>query len=162
MKKYLPSVLVLMLVIAASAFAQDATKPTPEASPKPKPAMSKAQIQRNLIASEKKLWEAWKNKDVRVFRTWVANDSVGIGEQGVQGKAQLLKDIEAGGCEIKSFELSDFKMTSISSEAMVLTYKGAADGTCGGNPVPAVWASSTWVKRGTKWLALTHQETPAK
>ena len=162
MKKYLPSVFALMFVIAATALAQDATKPTPEASPKPKPAMSKAQIQRNLIASEKKLWDAWKNKDAKVFRTWLANDSVGIGEQGVQGKAQLLKDIEAGGCDVKSFELSDFKMTSISSEAVVLTYKGTADGTCAGTAIPPVWASSTWVKRGAKWLALTHQETPAK
>lgn len=162
MKKYLPLVVTLLLAFATSVFAQDAAKPTPEASPKPKPAMSKAQIQRNLAASEKKLWEGWKNKDTKVFKAWVAADAVGVGEQGVHGKADLLKDIAAGGCDVKSFELSNFKMTMVGSDTAFLTYKGMADGTCDGNPIPAVWASSTWVKRGGKWLALTHQETPAK
>jgi hypothetical protein len=161
MKKYLPLVVTLLLALAGATFAQDA-KPSPEASPKPKPAMSKAQIQRNLIASEKKLWEAWKNKDPKPFKAWVAADSAGVGEMGVQGKAELLKDIAAGGCDIKSFELSNFKMNMISSGVAFLTYKGVPDGTCGGNPIPPVWASSTWVNRGGKWVAVTHQETPTK
>lgn len=162
MKKYLPLAVTLLLALASVVSAQDATKPTPEASPKPKPAMSKAQIQKNLVATEKKLWEAWKNKDPKPFKAWVAADSIGIGDQGTQNKAALLKDIAAGGCEVKSFELSEFKLTMIDSDAAVLTYKGTADGTCGGVPIPAAWASSTYVRRGGKWWAITHQETPAK
>jgi hypothetical protein len=41
-----------------------------------------------------------------------------------------------------------------------LTYKGVADGTCGGTAIPPVWASSIWVNRGGKWSAASHQETP--
>lgn len=162
MKKYLPLAITLLLLLASAAFAQDATKPTPEASPKPKPAMSKRQIQQTLIATEKKLWAAWQNKDPKPFRAWLAADGVGIGEQGVQGKAALLKDIAAGGCEVKSFELSAFKLTMINGDVGVLTYKGTMDATCGGQPAPNVWASSTYVQRGGKWWAITHQETPAK
>ncbi|HXD33586.1 MAG TPA: nuclear transport factor 2 family protein [Pyrinomonadaceae bacterium] len=160
MKKYLPLVVTVLLTFAGAAFGQDATKPTPEPSPKPKPAMSKAQIQRTLIRSEKALWEGWKNKDVKPFKAWIAAEAIGIGEMGTQGKAALLKDIAAGGCDIKSFELSEFKLTMLDSDAVVLTYKGSADGTCAGNPIPTVWASSTWVRRGGRWLAMTHQETP--
>jgi len=35
------------------------------ATPKPKPAMTKAQMLKKLSAMETKLWEAWKNKDVK-------------------------------------------------------------------------------------------------
>jgi Domain of unknown function (DUF4440) len=161
MKKYLPLVLTLLFTLASAAFAQEA-KPSPEATPQPKPAMSKAQLQRTLVRQEKALWEAWKNKDTKPFKAWVAAESIGIGEMGVQGKAQLLKDIAAGGCDVKSFELSEFKLTMLDSDAGVLTYKGAADGACAGNPIPVVWVSTTWVRRGGRWLAMTHQETPTR
>jgi hypothetical protein len=74
----------------------------------------------------------------------------------------LLKDIAAGGCDIKSFELSNFKLNMINPGVAFLAYKGVVEGTCGGNPIPPVWASSTWVNRGDRWLAVTHQETPTK
>ena len=162
MKKYLPLVAALLLALATAAMGQEATKPTAEPSPKPKPAMSKAQIQRNLIATEKKLWEAWKNKDPKPFKAWVAADSVGIGDQGTQGKAALLKDIAAGGCEVKSFDLSEFKLTMINNDAAILTYKGVSDATCGGEPTKPAWASTTFVRRGGKWLVIGHQETIAR
>jgi len=161
MRKYLPLVVALLLALCTTALAQEA-KPSPEPSPKPKPAMSKAQIQKALIATEKKLWEGWKNKDPKPFRTWVANDSVGITDHGTETKADLLKEIAAGGCEVKSYELSDFKLTMINSGAAILSYKGVADGTCGGQPVPPTWSSTTYVNRGGKWWAVAHQESPAK
>jgi hypothetical protein len=159
MKKFLPLAFAVLISLATAALGQEATKPTAEPSPKPKPAMSKAQIQRNLVATEKKLWEGWKNKDPKPFKAWVAADAVGIGERGIQGKADLLKDIAAGDCDVKSFELSEFKLTMIDSDAAVLTYKGASVGTCGGMEIKPAWASSTYVRRGGRWLAITHQET---
>jgi hypothetical protein len=50
----------------------------------------------------------------------------------------------------------------LNSSTAVLTYKGAADGTCGGMAIPANWSTSIWVNRGGKWMAAFHQETPAK
>jgi len=160
MKRYLPLAALLLLAFASVSFAQ----PTPSASPspKPKPAMSKAQIQKTLIASEKKLWEAFKNKDPKPFKATLTADSVGVGEMGVESKADLLKEIVSGGCDIKSFSLSDFKLTTIDGNAAVLTYKGVTEGTCGGKAIPTVWSSTVYVRRGGKWLAVAHQETPAK
>ena len=160
MKKYLPLAVTLLLAFACTALGQEVTKPAP--TPKPKPAMSKAQIQKNLIATEKKLWEAYKNKDAKPFKATLSADSVGIGENGVQSKADLLKEIASGGCDVKSFSLSDFKVTTLDSNAMMLTYKGVTEGTCGGKAIPTVWASSIYVRRGGKWWAQAHQETPAK
>src|SRR2546427_4064928 len=123
MKKYLPFAIGLIIALASISFGQEATKPAPSPSPKPKPAMSKAQIQRNLVATEKKLWEAWKNKDVKPFKAMIAADGVGIGESGVHNKADLLKEVSSGACDIKSYDLSEFKVTMLNSGAALLTYK---------------------------------------
>jgi hypothetical protein len=160
MKKHLPLAALLLFALASVSFAQ--TTPAASPSPSPKPAMTKAQIQKSLIATEKKLWEAFKNKDAKPFKATLAADSIGVGESGIQSKADLLKEIASGGCDIKSFSLSDFKLTTLDGNAVVLTYKGVTEGTCGGTAIPTVWASTVYVRRGGKWLAVAHQETPAK
>ena len=160
MKRYLPLAALLLLAFASVSFAQ----PTPAASPSPspKPAMSKAQIRGRIIATEKKLWEAWKNKDPKPFKANLSADSVMIGESGVAGKNDVVKMMASMPCEVKSYELSDFKVTFLNSGTALLTYKGVAVGTCAGTAIPTVWASSVYVNRGGRWLAAAHQETPTK
>jgi len=163
MKKRFPFAIGLVLFIASLCIAQTQTTPSPSPSPKPKPAMSKAQIQSNLIATEKKLWEAWKNKDVKPFKVALATDAINVNDTGVDGKDATLKSIASSDCKVNSYSLSDFKLTMLSADVAMLTYKGTQDATCGGTTVPAaVWASSVFVRRGGKWYAATHQETPAK
>jgi len=160
MTKRLPLVIVLILFLTSLAYAQE---PTPSPSPAPKPAMSRAQSQRIIIATEKKLWEAWKNKDFKQFKTSLSADSIMIGDMGTANKATAIKDLESLACEVKSYEMSDIKVTFLNSSAALMTYKSTQDATCGGQQVPAaVWASSAYVMRGGKWLAASHQETPAK
>lgn len=154
--------LVLLLTLAFASLAQAQT-PAPSPSPSPKPAMTKAQSQRVIIATEKKLWEAWKNKDVKAFRANLTSDSVQVSDSGVGDKAAILKSIEGSDCEVRSYSLSDFKVTFPAANVAVVAYKGMQDATCGGQTVPpGVWASSTYVRRGDKWYAASHQETPAK
>ena len=156
----LPLVIVLTLAFASLAYAQEAA---PSPSPAPKPAMSRAQSQRTIIATEKKLWEAWKNKDTKPFRSNLSADSIMISEMGVANKTTAIKDLESMSCEVKSYELSDVKVTFLNSSAALVTYKATQDATCGGTQTPAaVWASSAYVMRGGKWLAASHQETVAK
>src|SRR6266702_2008027 len=100
MRKYLPLAVTLLLAFACTALGQEVTKPSP--SPKPKPAMSKAQIQRNLIATEKKLWEAWKNKDPKPFKATLAADSIMVGESGVADKAHAIEAVTSMDCTVKS------------------------------------------------------------
>lgn len=162
MKKYLPLAAMLLLALASISFAQDTPQATPSPKPKPKPRMSKAQIQNKLSAAEKKLWDAWKNKDAKPFKSALSADFVMIEETGVSGKDGVVKEITSMPCEVKSYELSDWKLTMINSGTALITYKGKANGTCAGTAIPPVWASSVWVSRGGKWLAFSHQETTAK
>jgi hypothetical protein len=147
-----------VLAFATFGFAQDAT-PSPSPSPAPKPRMSKAQLQKKLQANEMALWTAWKNKDPKPFQAWLAPNAVMVGGEGVGAKADVVQAMASMPCEIKSFTLSDWKMTMLNADAAFLTYKGVADGACAGKPIPTVWASSLWVNRKGKWMAFTHQET---
>src|SRR5262245_50559807 len=153
---------LLVLAFATFCFAQPQATPSPSPSPKPKPKMTKAQLLKKLSANETALWEAWKNKDAKPFQNSLAADGVMIGEEGIGTKKDVVQMMGSSPCEIKSFALSDWKISMVDADAAMLTYKGVADGTCAGQPIPAVWASSLWVNRKGKWTAFSHQETNVK
>jgi hypothetical protein len=160
MTSRIPLALMAIVLLATVAFSQEAT---PSPSPAPKPAMSRAQSQRLIISTEKKLWEAWKAKDMKAFKANLSADSVMVNDSGVSSKADALKEMESASCEVKSYALSDIKVMFMNNDAAIITYKSTQDATCGGQAVPAaVWASSAYVKRGGRWYAASHQETPAK
>ena len=164
MRRTLIGFLAVMFV-TSSAFAQavgekkDAQSANSN-SAKPKPAMSKKALERKLVASEKSLWEAFKNKKPDVFNKTLTADGFQIDASGMTAKADIAKGMSE--CDIKDYSLSDFKLTSIGASAALLTYKGTQHGTCGGQAVPeTVYASTVWVDRGGKWMAQFHQESSA-
>ena len=160
MKRHLTLSALLLLALASISSAQTTPAASPSPPPKPKPVMTKAQILKKLSASETKLWEAWKNKDAKPFKANLTANSVMIGDTGVSGKNDIVKMMASMPCEVTSFQLSDWKLTMLNSGTALITYKGSAEGTCAGAPIPTVWASSVWVNRGGRWLSATHQETP--
>jgi hypothetical protein len=164
MNKYFPLAGALVLALATLCLGQtEAAKPTASASPSPRPAMSNTQLRRNLVAMEKKLWEAWKNKDAKPFRSSLSADALLVGDTGLMNKEATIKEISENDCVVNSYELSDFKLVRLNSDSALLTYKGTQDGTCGGQTLPAaVWATSAFVRRGGRWLNAYHQESPAK
>jgi uncharacterized protein DUF4440 len=160
MRRKVPLAIGCILLVASIAFAQEAT-PAPSAAPRP--VMSRAQSQKIIIATEKKLWEAWKKNDSKPFKAYLAADSLMVGDTGVANKATSIKEMSSMQCDVKSYELTDIKVTFFDSDAAFLTYKSVQDATCGGQAVPpSVWSSSLYVRRGGKWYAASHQETPAK
>jgi len=161
MKRHLPLAALLVLVLAGLSLAQEAT-PSPAPKPKPKPRLSQAVLLRVLSANETKLWEAWKNKNSRQFQLSLASDGVMVGDTGVSSKKDVVAMMASMPCDVKSYTLSDWKLAMVDADAAVLTYKGAADGTCMGTAIPTVWASSLWVNRRGRWLAFSHQETPVR
>ena len=162
MKRFLPLAALLLLALASMSFAQTAPTASPSPAASPKPAMSRAQIRNRIIATEKKLWEAWKNKDGKPFKANLSADSVLVGDNGVMGKNDVVTGIPNMPCEIKSYTLSDFKVTFLNAGTAIMTYKGVVDGTCTGTALPNVWSSSVYVNRGGRWMAASHQETPVK
>ena len=161
MKRHLPLAAVLVLALASLSFAQE---PTPSPTPKKPsaPRVTQAQLLKELSEMETALWNAWKAKDPKPFETHLSADSVLVGEGGVSAKKNIPSEITNAPCEVKSFTLSDWKLTKYGTNYALITYKGVAEGTCGGQPIPTTWASSLWVKRKDTWQAAFHQETSAR
>src|SRR5437588_7687605 len=113
MKRYLPLAAILIMAFATVSFAQPqaTASPSPATAAKPKPRMSKAQLLKKLSANETALWNGWKNKDAKVFQNWLAADAVMIGGEGVGTKTDVAKMMSSMPCEVKSFTLSDWKLS---------------------------------------------------
>ena len=119
--------------------------------------MTKAKSKDYRVDGEE-LWEAWKAKIPR-HSNYLSADS---GWERLSNKTEAVGRPE-GMAATQSRELSNIKVTFLTSDAALITYKATQDATCNGQAAPpAVWASSAYVKRGGKWFAASHQETPAK
>jgi hypothetical protein len=125
---------------------------------------SDAAAEQKVIELEKQLWEAWKNKNGEPFRQNLTDDFVAVTGSGVEvGKSKTVDDVTTTQCDVKSYSLSDNRVAWIDKDTALLTYKADEDATCGGQKLPATtYASSVWQRKGGKWMAVFHQETPAE
>lgn len=119
-------------------------------------------VEGEIIALEKRAFEAWKNKDKRFFEAHMAEDGQYLDPDGVGGKAQYVKVIIDNNCTVNSYALDKTKVMMLSAETALLTYKYTYDIVCAGKPEAGLlWASTVYVKRGGKWFIAFHQELPA-
>ncbi len=93
-----------------------------------------------LVAVELALWEAWKEHDAKKLDALMTRDVsfVNIFGTYLGTKADALKDWTGNGCEVKSVSVSDGFATALSPTVEMLTRKGTADGTCGGQNIGGV------------------------
>jgi hypothetical protein len=119
-------------------------------------------VEAQLVALEKRAFEAWKNKDRAFFEDHMSEAGQYLDLNGVGGKAQYVKAIIDNNCTVSTYSLDNSKVTMLSKDVALLTYRYAHDAVCGGNPEASpLWASTVYVKRGGKWLIAFHQEIPA-
>lgn len=130
--------------------------------------VTSGQVQRNssdeagIVALEKRAFEAWKNKDKRFFEEHMAEDGQYLDLNGAGGKAQYVQAIIDNNCTVNSYALDKTKVTMLSKDTALLTYRYTYDIVCGGKPEAGpLWASTVYVKRGGQWLIAFHQEIPA-
>jgi len=140
-----------------------AEAPANKAAESPAAAATADALTDSLMALEKSGWEAWKARDAKKLSDLTASDLAFVNEMGMftSSKDATIKSWTEPKCEIKSVNLSDGKATMITKDAAILTFKGVADGTCEGNPVGTVWATSIYVKDGDTWKLVYGFENPA-
>jgi hypothetical protein len=125
------------------------TTPTPQGTPKPAEPVSD-----DPVVREKQVWDAIKKKDYDRFASFLADDQIEVFSWGVNDKAGSVEGIKHA--DLSSSVLSDFRTAKISDDVSIVTYmiKGGGD-----IPSTGARASTTWVKRDGKWLAVYHQDT---
>ena len=149
------TLLVILVAAAAVVLAQEPAKPASVQSDAQRKAAN------SIIGTEQQFWEALKNRDFKFFDANMPADLVAIGYMGVLGKTATINLFAKMPCEVRSYTLTDFKVTFFTSETALLTYRAATEGSCAGKAVPTVWASAVYVKRHKRWLKASHQETRA-
>lgn len=119
-------------------------------------------VEAEIVALEKRAYEAWKQKDKKFFEEHMWEDGQYLDANGVGGKAQYIKAIIDNDCTVNSYALDKPKVTMLSKDAALVAYRYTYDIVCGGKPEAGpLWASTVYVRRGGKWLIAFHQELPA-
>jgi uncharacterized protein (TIGR02246 family) len=119
-------------------------------------------VEAEIVALEKRAFEAWKTKDRKFFEEHMSEEGQYIDLNGVGAKAQYVKAIIDNNCTVRSYSLDNTKVTMLSKDVALLTYRYAHDAVCGGNPESSpLWASTVYVNRAGNWLIAFHQEIPA-
>jgi hypothetical protein len=119
-------------------------------------------VDAQIVALEKSAFEAWMKKDRKFFEDHMSEAGQYLDLNGVGGKAQYVKAIIDNNCTVSRYSLDNSKVTMLSKDVALLTYRYAHNVVCGGNPEPSpLWASTLYVKSGGKWLIAFHQEIPA-
>ncbi len=108
-----------------------------------------------LVKVELALWEAWKTHDAKKLDDLIAKDVsfVNIFGTYLATRADAMKDWTGAGCQIKSVSVTEGFASALSPTVEMLTRKGTADGTCGGQDVGGsdIWGVSIYVKEGDAW-----------
>lgn len=160
MKKML--VLLAALIVAAACAApptnQTSTLNANSAATPSTPAMTEA----DAVAKEKAVWDVIKNKNYEAFANMLAEDMVEVSGEAVWDKTAAVASIKD--FEPTEFTFSEWKFLSIDKDAFIVNYTVNVKGKFRGKEFPAesARASSAWVNRNGRWLAIYHQECPVR
>jgi len=118
-----------------------------------------------LVKVELALWEAWKEHDAKKLDALMAKDVsfVNIFGTYLGTRADALKDWTGTGCDVKSVSVTNGFASALSPTVEMLTRKGTADGTCGGQKIggTVIWGVSIYVKDGDAWKFAFGMNSPA-
>lgn len=114
------------------------------------------------ITTEKAIWDTIKEKDYDAFASMLATDSMEVTPDGVLDKAGSVAGVKD--FEPSEVTFSDWKFLPIDKDAFVVIYNVNVKGKYKGKEIPpdTVRASSAWVNRDNKWVAIFHQECAVK
>lgn len=127
------------------------------------PLTAEADLKEDLVAKAKRMWVAWGKADGKVFEEQLTEDAVQIvaGTGMVSGRDAIVKEVSAGGCELRGFEFERTKLRKLSKDIAVLSYTATQDAVCGENKLPPkVQSTSIYVKKKKEWKLIRYQETP--
>ena len=118
-----------------------------------------------LKAKETAAWQAYKDKKADDFKKVVGANMMAVYPDGISDMQEELADMPKW--DMKSFAISDFKVTMSGADTAVLTYTVKLEGTYSGKDMGGTYnAGSVWKETSGQWQAIFHtnmkQEPAAK
>jgi hypothetical protein len=114
-----------------------------------------ASTEDTLLEKEKAAWQAFKDKKPDDFKKVVSAKLMAVYAEGMSDMQKELADMQKW--DMKSFAISDYKVTADGSDTVVTTYKVAVEGTVDGKDQSGTYnAASVWKKQKGEWIAIFH------
>ena len=108
-----------------------------------------------MEAKEKSAWQAFKDKKPDDFKKLLSPNVMCVYAEGVSDMQGELAAMQKW--DMKSFAISDYKVTSDGSDTAVTTYKVVVEGTVDGKDQSGTYnAASVWKKQKGEWQAIFH------
>jgi hypothetical protein len=108
-----------------------------------------------IMEKEKAAWQAFKDKKPDDFKKVVSPNVMAVYAEGISDMQKELADMQKW--DMKSFAISDYKVTSDGPGIVVTTYKVTVEGTYDGKDQSGTYnAASVWKKKNGQWQAIFH------
>jgi len=108
-----------------------------------------------MMEKEKAAWQAFKDKKPDDFKKVVSPNLMAVYAEGISDMQKELADMQKW--DMKSFAISDYKVTSDGPGLIVATYKVKVEGTYNGADQSGTYnAASVWKKKNEQWQAIFH------
>ncbi|MFL5616838.1 MAG: DUF4440 domain-containing protein [Gemmatimonadaceae bacterium] len=146
----------LQLAISHDATAQGAAAKKPATAPS-------VTVSNAVVAQEQSIYDAIAKSDTVAFNKALGRDFVYVDENGAMRWSLSRTSTILAECGLGTGWTMDHPMTTeIGTDLVVLTYSASGKAECKGKPAPSpVNAMSVWQRRGGRWVAVAHSETPA-
>ena len=114
-----------------------------------------------MLAKEKSAWQAFKDKKADDFKKVVSSDMVAVYSDGIMN---MQAEMDAmGKTTMKSFDLSDFNVSAIDDNTVIVTYKSKVESSMGGKDSSGTYnCASVWVMKNGEWKAVFHTDMKAE
>jgi hypothetical protein len=114
-----------------------------------------ATTEETMLEKEKAAWQAFKDKKPDDFKKVVSAKLAAVYAEGMSDMQEELAAMQKW--DMKSFAITDYKVTSDGSDTAVTTYKVAIEGTVDGKDQSGTYnAASVWKKQKGEWMAIFH------
>ncbi len=108
-----------------------------------------------LEAKDKAAWQAFRDKNAAEFKKVVGPNVVAVYNDGVADMQKEMADMQKW--DMKSFAISDYKVTMSGSDTAVATYVVKVEGTMAGQDASGTMnAASVWKESNGGWQAIFH------
>ena len=146
----------LQLTAAYVAAAQGAAAKAPAKAPS-------AAVGNAIVAQEQAVYDAIARSDTIGFNKAVGRDFVYVDQRGAMQWSLAKTSTIFAECGLGTgWTLEHPTTTEVGSDLVVLTYTASANATCNGQRIPSPTNNmSVWQRRGGRWVAVAHSETPA-
>jgi hypothetical protein len=140
----------VMGLVAAVALALAVARAQEIPGPKPEDKL--------LIANERALLDAVAKADKVSYQSLTLPEGTWTMKSGFVPMKLLADGLD--GLKLTKWEIVNPRVVWLGADSALVSYVWTGTGTFGDQPLaPMTLASTVWVKRGGKWLAVHHQET---